>query len=171
MKTFKEYLTESVKKYDFKIKVASDCGADQEAKLKGILERFGVTAFKKAGKTPIQELPMDFPTLRNEEVHIYEVTLDYPTTPHELTNFITAGMKLSEQRVVVRNPNEPSEEYQIPAEKRDGALLTDGDYKEATNAKHEDYYGEKYNTKFLQGINAELKALRRERGEQIPSGE
>ncbi len=171
MKSFKEYLTESVKKYDFKIKVAHECDTDSENKLKGLLERFSVSNFKKAGKTPIQELPLDFPTLKNQEVHIYEVTLDYPTTSFELANYISSNMGISEQRLVVRSPNEPAEEYQQPVEKRDGALLTDSEYKEATKVNHDDYYGEGYNTKFLKGVNDELQRLRKERGEKIPSGE
>lgn len=82
-----------------------------------MLERFSVSGFKKSGKTPIQELPLDFPTLRNTEVNIYEVTLDYPTTPQELTEYISSNMGISAQRLVVRNPNEPGEQYQAPAEK------------------------------------------------------
>lgn len=171
MRSFKEYLTESKKQYNFKIKVAHECDANSEAKLKGLLERFSVSGFKKSGKTPIQELPLDFPTLRNTEVNIYEVTLDYPTTPQELTEYISSNMGISAQRLVVRNPNEPGEQYQAPAEKREGALLDDGEYKESTNANHDDYYGEGYNTKFLKGINDELKQQRKARGEQIPSGE
>jgi hypothetical protein len=169
MRSFKEYLTESVKKYDFKIKVAAECTSEQEAKLKGLLERFSVAEFKKSGKTPIQELPLDFPTLRNAEVHIYEVTLDYPTTPHELHEYLSSGMNLTKNHLVVRNPKEPSEEYQQPVTERTGALLTDPDYKESPNANHDDYYGEKYNAKFLQGLNADLKQMRKERGEVIPS--
>ena len=171
MKSFTEYLTESKKQYNFKIKVASECTPEQEDRLKGLLERFSIAGFKKSGKTPIQELPLDFPTLRNTEVHIFEVALNYPTTPQELTEYISAGMGISVQRLVVRNPNEPGEAYQQPVEKREGALLNDSEYKEATNANHDDYYGEGYNTKFLKGISDELKQLRTARGEKIPSGE
>jgi len=46
MRSFKEYLTESVKKYNFKIKVAHECNTASEAKLKGLLERFSVSEFK-----------------------------------------------------------------------------------------------------------------------------
>ena len=171
MRSFKEYLTESARKYDFKIKIAKDCSSEQEALLKRILERFGVADFKRTGKTPIQDLPLDFPTLRNTEVCIYEVTLDYPTTPQELHSHISSGMGLTEACVVVRNPGEPGEAYQAPKEKREGALLTDSEYKEAPNANVDDYYGEKYNTKFLQALNKDLKELRKARGEVIPSSD
>lgn len=169
MRSFKEYLTESVKKYDFRIKVAQECTADHEAKMKGLLERFGVADFSKKGKTPIQQLPLDFPKIKNAEVSIYEVTLNYPTTSNELHKYLTAEMDVNENYMVVRSPLEPTEEYQEPAEKREGALLTDSEYKEAPNAKFDDYYGEKYNASFLKQLNADAAERRKQRGEQIPN--
>jgi hypothetical protein len=171
MRSFKEYLTESARKYDFKIKIAKDCSSEQESLLKRILERFGVADFKKTGKTPIQNLPLDFPTLKNTEVSIYEVTLDYPTTPQELQSHIGSGLGLTEAFVVVRNPGEPGESYQAPKETREGALLNDSEYKESPNANVDDYYGEKYNAKFLQALNSDLKDLRKARGEVIPGSD
>ena len=64
MFTFKDYLTESVKKYTFRVKVANDLTTEQETKLKGLLDRFSVAEFTKSGKTPIQSLPLDFPKLK-----------------------------------------------------------------------------------------------------------
>ena len=169
MRSFKEYLTESVKKYDFRIKVAQECTSDSEAKMKGLLERFGVADFSKKGKTPIQQLPLDFPKIKNAEVSIYEVTLNYPTTANELHKYLTAEMGVNENYMVVRSPLEPTEDYQAPHEKREGALLTDPTYKEAPNANSDDYYGEKYNTSFLKQLNADAAERRKQRGEQIPS--
>ena len=148
MRSFKEYLTESVRKFDFRIKVAQECTSEDETKLKGLLERFSVADFKKTGKTPIQQLPLDFPQVQNTEVHIYEVSLNYPTTPQELLEYLSSGMGVNKANMVVRNPREPSEEYQAEHTPRDGALLLDGEYKESQNAKHSDYFGNEYNVKF-----------------------
>jgi len=169
MRSFKEYLTESVRKFDFRIKVAQECTSEDETKLKGLLERFSVADFKKTGKTPIQQLPLDFPQVQNTEVHIYEVSLNYPTTPQELLEYLSSGMGVNKANMVVRNPREPSEEYQAEHTPRDGALLLDGEYKESQNAKHSDYFGNEYNVKFLQGLTADLKKMREARGEVIPS--
>jgi hypothetical protein len=169
MRSFKEYLTESVKKYDFKIKVARECTTESEAKMKGLLERFSVAEFSKKSKTPIQQLPLDFPRIKNAEVSIYEVSLNYPTTSYELHQYLSAEMGIHESYIVVRNPNDPQEAYQEPVEKRTGALLTDSEYKEAPNANADEFYGEKYNTAFLKELNADAAARRKERGEQIPS--
>jgi hypothetical protein len=169
MRSFKEYLTESVRKFDFRIKVAQECTSEDETKLKGLLERFSVADFKKTGKTPIQQLPLDFPQVQNTEVHIYEVSLNYPTTPQELLEYLSSGMGVNKANMVVRNPREPSEEYQAEHTPREGALLNDGEYKESQNAKHSDYFGNEYNVKFLQGLTADLKKMREARGEVIPS--
>jgi hypothetical protein len=169
MKTFTEYLTESKKQYDFRVKIAGDFTTEQETQLKGLLDRYTVSSFKKTKKTPIQELPLDFPQVKNCEVNIYEVTVDYPTTSHELTEYLSSGLSVAKSHLVIRRPSEPGEEYQQPVEKRKGALLDDPDYKESPNAKFEDYYGDKYNSGFVKELNDLLKLQRKERGEKIPT--
>jgi hypothetical protein len=169
MKTFKNYLTESQKKYDFRIKIAGEFTTEQESALKKSLDKYALSGWKKTAKTPIQELPLDFPQVKNCEVNIYEVTLDYPSTQHELTEYISNCCGISKTHLAVRRPGEPSEEYQHVEEKREGALLDDPDYKEAGNPKFDDYYGDKYNSTFLKELNDVLKLQRKERGEEIPS--
>jgi hypothetical protein len=172
MKSFTEYLTESKKRYDFRIKIAGDMTSEQEDTMKRLLGRFTnentLTGFKKS-KTPIQAVPLDFPQVKNCEVNIYEVTLDFPTTQFELTEYLAAELGIGKQNLVVRRPGEPSEEYQMPVEKREGALLLDPDYKEAGSPQFEDYYGDKYNTGFVKELNDILKLQRKERGEIIPT--
>lgn len=170
-KSFKEHLAESAaeKKRDFRIKVAGEFDKEQEATLKTMLEKYTVSKFKKVKTTPVQELPLDFPALKNCEVNIYEVVLDYPVTTFELTEYLSNGLKVNKQSLVVRKPGEPSEDYQTPGDKRDGSLLNDPDYKEAPNAKFEDYYGDKYNTGFVKELNDLLKLERKARGEEIPT--
>jgi hypothetical protein len=172
MKSFTEYLTESKKRYDFRIKIAGDMSAEQEDNMKRLLGRFTnentLTGFKKS-KTPIQAVPLDFPQVKNCEVNIYEVTLDFPTTQHELTEYLATELGIGKQNLVVRRPGEPSEEYQTPGEEREGALLLDPNYKEAPNAQFENFYGDKYNTGFVKELNDILKLQRKERGEEIPT--
>jgi hypothetical protein len=169
MTSFKTILTESAKKYDFKVKIAGDFEKENEAKLESLLDKFKVLSFKKAGTTPVQSFPLDFPKIRNEMVSIYEVVVEYPTTSFELTEYLANSLRLGAERMVVRYPNEPSEQYQLPVEKRTEPLLTDGEYKESPNAKFEDFYGDKYNTGFVKELNDILKLQRKARGEEIPT--
>jgi hypothetical protein len=171
MKNFKEHLKEGLqaKQRDFRVKVAGDFTAEQESKMKTMLDRFKVGAFKKVGTTPIQSLPLDFPQIKNCEVSIYEVTLEYPATQFELTEYLSQGLEVSKQRLVVRRPGEPLEEYQQEEPKREGALLNDPEYKEAGSPQFDDYYGSTYNASFLKELNDVLKLQRKERGEEIPT--
>lgn len=169
MKTFTQYLSESAKRYDFRVKIAGEFTSEQEATLKTTLEQFCVSGFKKLGKTPIQELPLDFPQVKNCEVSIYEVSLDYPTTQQELTELLSTSLGVNKQMLAVRRPGEASEEYQTVTEPREGALLDDPDYKEAGTPAFEDFYGDKYNTGFVKELNDILKLQRKERGEEIPT--
>ena len=167
-KQFKDYLAESTRKYDFRIKIAGDVSADKEALIKALLGKFQVTEFKKSGTTPIQELPLDFPKIKNATVNIYEVTLDYPATQWELSEYLCANANIVPESIVVRRPHEALEEYQEPQEARTEALLTDSEYKESPNANFDDFYGDKYNTGFVKELNDILKLQRKERGEEIP---
>ena len=169
MKTFTQYLSESTKKYDFRVKVAGEFTTEQEATLKSLLSKYSVSGFKKTGTTPIQSLPLDFPQVKNCEVSIYEVVLDYPTTQQELTEYLSSELKVGKQHLVVRSPNEHTEEYQHVEPKREGALLNDPDYKEAGSPQFEDYYGDKYNSGFVKELNDILKLQRKARGEEIPT--
>jgi hypothetical protein len=170
MKNFKEYLSENVtaKKHTFRVKVAGEFTPDQETKLKSMMEKYNVDSFSKLKTTPVQALPLDFPQVRNCEVHIFEVVVDYPATQFELTEYLSSGLGVNKQNLAVRRPGEPSEQYQVPTEKREGALLNDPEYKEAGSPKFEDYYGDKYNSGFVKELNDILKLQRKARGEVIP---
>ena len=117
MKTLNDYLLQTKKTYSFKVKIAGKITNEAEGTLKSLLEKYQILEFTKTAKTPVQALPLDFPRLQNSEVNIWDVTLDYPVTSHELINYIGNGLRINEQRIVVRNPGEPSEEYQQPAKR------------------------------------------------------
>lgn len=171
MTTFKEYLAESKKQYPFRVKIAGEFSAEQESNMKSLLGKYTVAEFKKLKTTPVQELPLDFPQVKNCEVNIYEVTLDYPSTQQELTEYLASELGVNKQNLVVRRPGEPYEEYQHQEPKREGALLNDPDYKEAGSPQFEDYYGDKYNSGFIKELNDLLKLERKARGEEIPGTE
>jgi hypothetical protein len=171
MKNFKRYFNEvtGAKKWDFRIKVAGAVTTEQADLIKALLNKYQVSEFKKVGTTPIQSLPLDFPKIKNSEVTIFETVLDYPTTQFELRDYLANSLGVPKDNMVVRRPGEDLEVYQEPHEPREGALLSDGEYKEATNANFEDYYGDKYNTSFLKELNDLLKLQRKARGEEVPT--
>jgi hypothetical protein len=168
MRSFKEHLTESKRTFDFKVKIAGDVSADSEKTLEALLQKFQVASFKKTGKTPIQSVPLDFPLIKHAEVNIYEVSLDYPTTQWELHEYLSSNLRIGRDQIVVRNPFEPTEEYQAPKAAHEGTLLQDPDFKEAPSVDSKKYYGTEYNLSFVKALNDTIKAQRKEQGQQIP---
>jgi len=85
MKNLNEYLTSSAKQYDYRIKIAGDFPKECYEKLKASLDMFDVASCTKPKTTPIQSEPLHFPGLQNEEVSIFDVTLNYPANPDQIS--------------------------------------------------------------------------------------
>ena len=112
MKSFKEFLTESKKTYEFKIGVAGNCPDDCVETLETALKKFNVINMTSGKKTPIQERPLDFPQLQNTEVTYFEAEVEYPTTPQVLQEYLGKCCGIDQSHIIVRNANDPREEYQ-----------------------------------------------------------
>lgn len=111
MKSFKEYLLESVeeKKYAFKIKIAGDLPEHIEDTMKAALEKYKISNFNKGKTTPIQAKLVDFPTLENTHMTIFDVELDYPTTSQVLTAYMAEQTGLDACCIRVRSLKEEDE--------------------------------------------------------------
>lgn len=164
---FKQYLAEAVKQYDFKVKIAGECTKEHCDKIKTAMAKYEVANFKGPKSTPIQEVPLDFPTLKNEQVNIFDVTVNYPTTPQELRSYLANTLKKSEALVVVRNAGEPLEQYQeiTTDDKPYEPKLSDAEYKDAPKINAEEHYGDKYNMSLLK----ELTKMKQEQEKEQPS--
>jgi hypothetical protein len=163
MKPFKEYLAESKKVYDFKVKVAGELPESFQENLKTSLDRCKCMKLEKIKTTPIQQLPLDFPTMSNCEVHIFEVICEYPITGPEISSDIKA-LGLDEERFRVRGGDEPSEMEQSTQNEiiNPDGLLTDSNYKEAANVKHKDYFGDDFNKGFLKDLEKTAKQRKKD---------
>ena len=117
MKKYSDYLTEAYngKVYPFKIGIAGDNTGIAD-KLETALRKFGVQNCTPGKKTPIQERPLDFPALQNEEVTYYECEVTYPTHTEMLQEYLGYQLGIPQSHIVVRNPNEPQELYQEVAD-------------------------------------------------------
>ena len=114
MKTFTQILTESKKTYEFKIGLAGDMAEGFQDKLETALKKFDIVSMSNGKKTPIQERPLDFPQLQNMEVTYYDAEVGYPTTPQVLQDYICKCCECDQAHVIVRNANDPREDYQAP---------------------------------------------------------
>lgn len=112
MKSFKEILTESKKTYEFKIGVAGELPEGLQDRMETALKKFGLLNVSAGKKTPIQERPLDFPQLQNMEVTYFEAEVEYPTTVQVLQEYLGKCCTVSQSHIIVRNVNEPQEQYQ-----------------------------------------------------------
>lgn len=154
---FEQYLAESTKTYPFKIGVAGDLPEGFADTLESALAKFVVVKMSNGKKTPIQKRPLDFPALENERTTYFETELQYPTTTQVLQQYIKTYTNLPESHIIVRNPNEPQEEYQ--AEKDDAP------YEAKLNSPYEDSKDEQKSagTNRVMDLLKELEKDRKER--------
>ena len=156
MSTFTQYLAESSKSYDYKIKVAGVLADDFASKLESALAKFEVAKMSAGKKTPIMTMPLDFPHLSNEEVTIFDVTTNYPASSNVMKEYLSDLLGVNASKIVVRKPGEPTEEYQDNmqvAQKSEYAnKLMDIEYKDAPKVNAEDFHSTKANMGLLKEL-------------------
>ena len=156
MSTFKDYLTESSKSYDYKIKIAGDPKDIDKNALETALQKFDLASMSAGKSTPIMTLPLDFPRLSNESVTIFDVTTNYPESPRVMHEYLSDLLRIPMTHMVVRKPGEPTEQYQDDmqvAKKSEYAnKLHDIEYKDAPKVNPDEHTGTKYNMGLLKEL-------------------
>ena len=156
MSTFKDYLTESNKSYDYKIKIAGASKDIDKNALETALQKFDLSKMSAGKTTPIQSLPLDFPALSNEQVTIFDVTTNYPEAPRVMHEYLADLLKIPMSHMVVRKPGEPTEEYQdaMGAEKTSefASKLQDVEMKDSPKVNKDEHTGDKYNMSLMREL-------------------
>jgi len=156
MSTFKDYLTESTKSYDYKIKIAGGPESIDKNALETALQKFDLASMSAGKTTPIMTVPLDFPRLSNEQVTIFDVTTNYPESTRVMHEYLSDILRIPATHIVVRKPGEPTEEYQNDmevAKKSEYAnKLHDIEYKDAPKVNAEDYHSTKANMGLLKEL-------------------
>ena len=156
MSTFKDYLTESTKSYDYKIKIAGEPKDIDKNALESALQKFDLANMSAGKSTPIMTVPLDFPRLSNESVTIFDVTTNYPESARVMQEYLSDILRIPATHIVVRKPGEPTEEYQNDmevAKKSEYAnKLHDIEYKDAPKVNAEDYHSTKANMGLLKEL-------------------
>lgn len=150
MKSFKEYLTESKKTYEFKVKIAGDCPKDCAKTIKSALSQFHVESCSAGKSTPIQEHQSEFPEHKNVGMTIFDVCTTYPATTAQVRDSIAEHLGIALSKVRVRNEAEEREHALNHAnDKLSGEALLTKDYEKSSG---QDLVGEKHKMNFLQEL-------------------
>ena len=87
---------------------------------------------------------------------IFDVTTNYPESPRVMHEYLSDLLRIPATHIVVRKPNEPTEEYQNDmqvAKKSEYAnKLHDIEYKDAPKVNAEDYHSTKANMGLLKEL-------------------
>ena len=78
MKPFAQYLAESERTYDYRIKMCGDVTTEFVRELKSKLDQFDPVKMSDVKSTPIQKIPTDFPNFKNDKVSMIDVSFRYP---------------------------------------------------------------------------------------------
>ena len=156
MSTFKDYLTESTKSYDYKIKIAGEPKDIDKNALETALQKFDLASMSAGKSTPIMTLPLDFPRLSNEQVTIFDVTTNYPESPRVMHEYLSDILRIPMTHMVVKKPGEPSEEYQdemqVAQKSEYASKLQDIEMKDAPKVNPDEHTGDKYNMGLLKEL-------------------
>ena len=153
MKSFKEYLRESKKIYEFKVKIAMDCGKETAQKIKGALGEFHVGSVSAGKSVPIQERHSEFPEHKNISMTVFDVATNYPATNQQIQDKLASVLSLPHNKIKVKNIAEEKEfEINHQHDQRTGKAIG-GTEQEPSN--HQDLVGDKRALSFLQELNRE----------------
>lgn len=109
MKTFIEYLQESQKTYEWKIKIANCDPNECMDCLEACLEGYHLDSITKPKSLPITESHIDFPSMKSPEVWVLEAVLKYPVMADQLRALIAERTDIPQSNIVVTPQNHPEE--------------------------------------------------------------
>lgn len=162
MRSFKEYLMESKKVYEFKVKLAGDYEKAGDA-IKLALAPWKVETVSSGKRLPIAETHSDFPNHKNTNVTIFDVTTAYPTNTATVRAAIAEKCRCSLECVKVRTPMEEAEIALNHAnDEKSGKAVLGTDYDNSGDAQK--LVGEQQKMNLLKDLTNAKKALEQYKG-------
>ena len=148
MKNFQEYLAESQRTYNYRIKIVGDVAPDFVKMLEEKLKQFDPVKISTIKKTPIQAKPADFPAAANESVASMDVEFRYPAIEPQIQQLAQLlGLNPNRIRLLTTAYEDSMAEEKDKIEEQNKDLLADTDYP-APNAEQralsKDYSADPY---------------------------
>jgi hypothetical protein len=129
MKNFQEYLAESQRTYNYRIKIVGDVAPDFVKALAEKLAQFDPVKIGKTKSTPVQLKPADFPKHSNDSVTSMDVEFRYPAIEPQIKQIAQLLFMDPNRIIMLTTPYEDgmdSEREKVETENNN--LLTDTDY-------------------------------------------
>ena len=154
MKKFHQYLAESERTYDYRIKILGDVPPTFIKDLEQKLQQFDIVKMSGKKTTPVQKLLKDFPDEENDMITSVDVSFRYPAIEPQIQQLAQLlGFNPNRIRLLTQPHVESMDKEiaDITAQNKD--LINDTDYP-APDAEQQalkkDYSGDPYNHAVLQ---------------------
>ena len=128
MKNFQQYLAESERTYNYRIKIVGDVAPDFVKQLEEKLAQFDIVKITKPKTTPVQLNPADFPKHSNDSVTSMDVEFRYPAIEPQIKQIAQLLMMDPNRIIMLTTPHEEgmnTERERVAAQNKD---LLDTDY-------------------------------------------
>jgi len=129
MKNFQQYLAESERTYNYRIKIVGDVAPDFIKQLEEKLAQFDIVKISKPKTTPVQLKPADFPKHSNDSVTSMDVEFRYPAIEPQIKQLAQMLFLDPNRIIMLTTPHEEgmdTERERVETENKN--LLTDTDY-------------------------------------------
>ena len=125
MRSLQEFLTESKKSYEYRIKYVGDFTKEKQDILKNILAKFNPQSYGAIKTSPVMKCPYDFPNYENESVSSMDVVLEYPASTSQIIELAsTKGCDINRLKIIDKRFLD-SVDAEHTAKEHEGALLDD----------------------------------------------
>ena len=129
MKKFQEYLAESERTYNYRIKIVGDTPSGFVKDLEEKLKQFDIVKISAAKTTPVQAKPADFPAFANDRVTHMDVEFRYPAIEPQIKQIAQLLMFDPNRIRMLTTPYEDSmDQERAEVEAQNKNLLTDTDF-------------------------------------------
>ena len=129
MKNFQQYLAESERTYNYRIKIVGDIDSGWLKQLEEKCKQFDIVIWGKTKTTPVQLAPADFPKHANDSVTSLDVEFRYPAIEPQIKQLAQLLFLDPNRIIMLTSPHEESmdvERTKIEDQNKD--LLTDTNF-------------------------------------------
>jgi len=129
MKQFKDYLAESERVYNYRIKIVGDVSIEFMSQLKQKLDQFDPVKIGSQKSTPVQMSPADFPKFNNDSVTSFDVEFRYPAIEPQIKQ-LAQIIGLDPNRIIMQTSafDDSIDKERKDVEDENKNLLSDTDF-------------------------------------------
>jgi hypothetical protein len=151
MKSLTQYLAESEKTYEFRLRSLNEISDEHMDRIESHMAKYNMESMSSPKKT-IMHTPRGFEDKGAQEVYMYDIKTKLPATPNSLQEEIAGICGCSLGSMIVNNMLEAKELWDIEEETKDEeskSVLADADYSDSEKVDHSEHYGNEFVDKFV----------------------